>query len=93
MELAVAVVLVLIGVGLVVLTLAAIRAGQRPQTLADQRVARGASLGMSLGMLLGGVLGLIVWISTGEFVFWVVFVGGGMSTGMAAGHAIAARGR
>jgi hypothetical protein len=93
MELAVAIILVVIGVGLVVLTLAAIRAGQRPRTLADQRVARGASLGMSFGLLFGGVLGLIVWNSTGEFVSWVVFVGGGMSTGMAAGYAIAARGR
>jgi UDP-N-acetylmuramyl pentapeptide phosphotransferase/UDP-N-acetylglucosamine-1-phosphate transferase len=90
---AVAIVIVLIGVGLVTLTLVAIRNGQRPQTLEDARVARATSLGMSVGMLLGAALGVIVWNSTGEFVFWVVFVGAGMTVGMAAGHGMAVRGR
>jgi tetrahydromethanopterin S-methyltransferase subunit G len=53
----------------------------------------GASLGMSIGMLLGAVLGTIVWISTGEFVFWVVFMGGGLTVGLAMGTGFASRRR
>ena len=44
-----------------------------------------AGLAMSAGMLLGAVLGAIVWQSTGEFVFWVIFTGGGMVIGLAIG--------
>ncbi len=33
------------------------------------------------------MLGTIVWLSTGEFVFWVIFIGGGMVTGLALGSA------
>jgi len=43
------------------------------------------ALGMSIGMLFGALLGTVVWMSTGEFVFWVIFVGGGMVTGLALG--------
>jgi len=52
-----------------------------------------AALGMSVGMLLGGILGVIVWVSTGEFVFWVIFLGGGMTVGLAAGTGMASRSR
>jgi hypothetical protein len=50
-------------------------------------------LGMSIGMLLGAVLGVIVWISTGQFVLWVVFLGAGMSAGLAIGSGMAQRRR
>ena len=50
------------------------------------------ALGMSAGMLLGALLGVIVWVSTGNFVFWVVFMGGGMVSGLAIGTSWAARG-
>lgn len=40
-------------------------------------------LGMAGGMLFGAALGTIVWLSTGEFVFWVIFLGGGMTLGLA----------
>lgn len=53
----------------------------------------GTSLGMSIGMLLGGLLGALVWISTGQFVFWVVFLGAGMTVGLAAGTAMERRSR
>jgi hypothetical protein len=46
-----------------------------------------AGLAMSAGMLLGAVLGAIVWQSTGEFVFWVIFTGGGLVVGLAIGSA------
>ena len=66
--------------GLVLLVIAA-RGGAR--TVNSSRQA----LGMSAGMLFGAALGTIVWLSTGEFVFWVVFMGGGMVTGLALGTA------
>ena len=51
------------------------------------------ALGMSVGMLFGAALGTIVWLSTGEFVFWVIFMGGGMVVGLALGSARAPRAR
>lgn len=45
------------------------------------------ALGMSAGMLFGAALGTIVWLSTEEFVFWVIFLGGGMTIGLALGSA------
>jgi hypothetical protein len=45
------------------------------------------ALGMSAGMLFGAALGAIVWQSTGEFVSWVIFMGGGMVLGLAIGSA------
>jgi ABC-type Fe3+-siderophore transport system permease subunit len=52
-----------------------------------------SALGMSGGMLFGAALGTIVWASTGEFVFWVIFVGGGMIVGLALGSARAPKPR
>jgi hypothetical protein len=52
-----------------------------------------AGVGMSLGMVLGALLGAIVWFSTGEFVFWVVFLGAGMTVGLAIGQSYSNRGR
>jgi hypothetical protein len=43
-------------------------------------------LGLGAGMLFGGVLGTIVWISTGDFVSWVIFTGGGLVLGLAIGN-------
>lgn len=37
-------------------------------------------------MLLGAMLGVIVWVATGHFVFWVVFMGGGLESGFAVGN-------
>lgn len=49
------------------------------------------ALGLSAGLLLGAALGTIVWLSTGEFVFWVIFMGGGMVIGLALGSATASK--
>ena len=66
--------------GLVLVVIAA-RGGGRTSSGSRQ------ALGMSAGMLFGAALGAIVWLSTGEFVFWVTFMGGGMVTGLAIGSA------
>ena len=42
-------------------------------------------LGMSLGMLFGAALGLVIWLTTDTFVFFRVFIGAGMSVGLAVG--------
>ena len=88
------VILVAVVVGLFLLGLLLVLAvlqARRPPSASDERIARMTSLGMSLGMLSGAVLGVIVWISTGEFVFWVVFIGGGMVSGLAIGRSLAER--
>lgn len=51
------------------------------------------ALGLAAGMLLGGALGTIVWISTGEFVSWVIFMGGGLVLGLSIGTAAARKAR
>ena len=86
----IAVVVLMIGVGIVTgLALLAFAARTR-QTRRDlDPNGSRAALGMSAGMLLGAVLGAIVWLSTGQFVFWVIFTGGGMVTGLAIGSASA----
>jgi hypothetical protein len=58
-------------------------ARRRPHRAGDSRLARG----MAVGMLFGATFGTIVWVSTGEFSLWVVFMGGGMVTGLALGSA------
>jgi hypothetical protein len=42
-------------------------------------------LGVGLGMLFGASLGLIIWLATDSFVFFPVFVGAGLSIGLAVG--------
>ena len=84
-------VLVLVALGVVMLVATAGR--QRRADIADPRADRARSLGMSIGMLVGASLGVIVWILTGEYVFWVVFLGGGLAVGLAAGQGIAGRSR
>jgi hypothetical protein len=69
----------------------ALAQARRPRSPSDERITRMTSLGMSFGMLLGAALGTIVWISTKEFVFWVIFMGGGMVTGLAIGRSLAER--
>ena len=43
------------------------------------------NLGMSLGMLFGAALGVVIWLATDTFVFFPVFIGSGLSTGLAIG--------
>ena len=67
-------------------------AGLAVVVIAVRGGARGAggsrqALGMSAGMLFGAALGAVVWLSSGEFVTWVIFTGGGMVTGLALGSA------
>jgi hypothetical protein len=81
---------ILVGVG-IVLGLAVLAALVRPRPRTTDQMGRYPAAGMSLGMLLGAVLGVVVWVSTGEFVFWVIFVGGGMVSGLAIGSSWAAR--
>ena len=58
----------------------------------DRATLSAQALWMAAGMLFGGALGTIVWLSTGQFVFWVVFLGGGMTAGLAIGQARATNG-
>ncbi len=90
-------ILFLLGVGLLafalVVALALVsRSWVRPGSL-DPQAGNRLALGMSLGMLVGAALGIALWIITDEFVYWVVFVGAGMSVGIAIGSGLAARHR
>jgi hypothetical protein len=83
---------ILIGIGIVTgLVLLAFLARSRPAS--TRQTGPFPALGMSIGMLFGALLGVIVWVSTGDFVFWVVFTGGGMVTGLALGTSLAERRR
>ena len=85
---------VAVGIALgLVLLVAAVRSRGGAVDGSDERIGRYTALGMSIGMLFGAALGAVVWISTGEFVFWVVFLGGGMTAGMGLGRAMAERSR
>lgn len=44
-------------------------------------------LGLSLGLLFGAALGVVLWLATDTFVFFPVFVGAGLSIGVALGAA------
>jgi hypothetical protein len=44
-------------------------------------------LGIALGMLFGAALGVVLWLATDTFVFFPVFVGAGLSIGLAIGAA------
>ena len=44
-----------------------------------------SALGVSLGMLFGAALGLVIWIATDTFVFFPVFIGAGLTVGLAIG--------
>lgn len=87
---AVVALLVLLGVVVGVVLLVAVRRRSSPG-LTDPRASMFVARGMSVGMLGGAVLGAIVWISSGHFVFWVIFVGAGMTAGMSIGMALAER--
>jgi hypothetical protein len=87
----VALVLVLLVVGVLMLTWLAFRVRAAPDDDAHTVSSPAASLGMSVGMVLGAVLGAIVWLSTGHFVFWVIFMGGGMTAGLAIGSSYSSR--
>lgn len=45
-----------------------------------------AILGMILGIVLGGVLGAYLWLSYGDIMFWIVFMGVGGSIGLILGY-------
>ena len=88
-----ALVAILVGLGVVAgLVLLALLARSRPRVDATAS-GRYSAVGMSIGMLMGAVLGVVVWLSTGEFVFWVIFMGGGMVSGLAIGSSWADRHR
>jgi Ni/Fe-hydrogenase subunit HybB-like protein len=88
------IVVLFIGVGIVTgLALLAFAARSRQTRRELEPTGSRAALAMSAGMLLGAVLGAIVWQSTGEFVFWVIFTGGGMVSGLAIGSVGAAKPR
>jgi hypothetical protein len=86
--------MILVGVGLLtgLVLLAWAARGTRSEGM-TRPLSGAPALGMSVGMLLGALLGVIVWVSTGDFVFWVIFVGGGMVSGLAVGSSLTARGR
>lgn len=43
------------------------------------------ALGVSLGLLFGAALGIIIWIVADQFIFFPIFVGAGLSIGVAVG--------
>lgn len=76
----------LVGVGIVLaLALVAFALRSPAETDGHDLDGQAASVGMTIGMLLGAGLGTVVWLSTGQFVFWVVFMGAGMTVGLAIG--------
>jgi hypothetical protein len=83
---------IVVAIGLV-LGLALVAALARSGSVVAQPGGASQALWMSMGMLFGALLGAIVWMSTGEFVFWVIFTGGGMVTGLAMGSSMAHRHR
>ncbi|MCB8922775.1 MAG: hypothetical protein H6662_14400 [Ardenticatenaceae bacterium] len=44
---------------------------------------KNTSLGMTLGMLFGAAIGVVIWLTTDTFVFFPVFIGAGLSVGLA----------
>lgn len=89
-----AVVVLLAAIGIVVGLILLVAAWRRsPRGTVDPNASPSVALGMSVGMLFGAALGTVVWISTGQFVFWVIFIGGGMTVGLAIGQARAGGGR
>lgn len=44
-----------------------------------------SSMGTSLGVVFGGALGLVIWLTTDTFVFFPVFIGAGLTIGLAVG--------
>jgi hypothetical protein len=78
-------VLTLIAVSTVIGLVLILRAGRR-QAGQGSPVA----LGFGGGLLFGGALGTLVWLSTGDFVSWIIFVGGGMVLGIGVGSTRAA---
>lgn len=83
-------VVLLVGAGLITL-IALIALAARGRSRADRPPTDSyLSIGMSLGMLIGAGLGTIAWILTDEFVFWVIFLGAGLTIGIGLGSARAA---
>jgi hypothetical protein len=78
--------LLVLGVGMLLLAARRARTGDVPPGAASP-----LALGVAGGLLFGGLLGTIVWTSTGEFVFWVIFVGGGLTLGIGTGSAWSSR--
>ncbi len=95
MDLAIVLIAVLVAVGVVlgVILLFLARRGAASAPPSDPQDGAFAARGMAFGMLLGAILGTIVWISTDQFVMWVVFMGGGMVVGLAIGQALASNRR
>jgi len=46
-----------------------------------------AGLGMAMGMLFGAALGVVLWVATANLVFFPIFVGAGLSIGLAIDNA------
>ena len=82
------VVIALVGVFIVAGLALVAYAARRREPIARRSLP---GVGMSVGMLFGAALGTTVWLSTGEFVFWVIFMGGGMTLGLAIGAANASK--
>lgn len=82
----------LVGIGIVVgATLLAVRV--RSRSSVARREGEDAAFGLAVGTLLGAALGLIVWMSTGTFMLWVIMMAAGMASGLALGTPSGERGR
>lgn len=79
--------LLLVAIALVLGLVALLMRPRRADDTTRRAESPSVGIGLALGLLFGGILGTIVWISTGEFVFWVIFMGGGLSIGLALGSA------
>jgi hypothetical protein len=84
------VVALLVGLGLVLLIALLVLAARSRTASTEPRTDSYLSIGMSLGMLIGAGFGTIAWILTDEFVFWVIFMGAGLTIGIGLGSARAA---
>ena len=56
----------------------------------DQKTpeTRFMEFGISLGLLLGAAVGITLWLLTEQFVFFPIFVGSGLTVGVAVGASI-----
>lgn len=56
----------------------------------DQKTpeTRYMEFGISLGLLFGAAMGITLWLLTEQFVFFPVFVGSGLTVGVAIGASI-----
>ena len=55
----------------------------KPTSTLPQEPAEQTATGLATGVALGAGLGVVIWLTTGQFIFFPIFVGVGISIGTA----------